>query len=143
MTDQRITDLANESVKDIATALQHYPPLANATMEVQVEGEDLAIINLEGEDLFVEVHLRETTVGIKRTPYMEPVFIPGYYKHYAGDRMNPPEVEDMPLLECATTLQAVTQLVAEEFSNRVGNILEAEGLAESFAETETIFDETA
>lgn len=136
---QSITTLANDAVKEALTILQHYPPLAEAKMEVQVEGDDLAIIELSGEDLFIEVHLEDTTVGIKRTPYKQPKYVPGYFKHHWGGRMNPPEVEDFPLLECATVLQAVTQLVAEEFSNRVTNILEADGLAESYAEVEGIF----
>lgn len=124
------------AVEEITTILAHYPPLAGTKLEVSEEGDDLTIINLDGESYFIEIHLKETTVGLKRTPYMQPSFIPGYYKSYPATRFEPEDVEDCPLLECATILQAVTQIVGQEFYDRVNGALEAEGEAKAIAEME-------
>lgn len=124
------------AVRELAKVLAHYPPLANATLTVHEEGEDLAIIELVGEDLFIEVRLEEWEVGLTKKVRYSPVFVPGYYKHYSATMHCPPEVEEMYLLPCASILQAVTQLVGQEFYERVGGIFEAEAEVKELEEAE-------
>ena len=135
MLDKSITDYANDAIKQLATILPLYEPLANVTLEAQIEGDDLAIINLDGEDLFVEVHLKEKEVGIAHRKVLQPVYIPGYIKHFPGSYHCPPEVEDVQLLECDTVMQAACQIVSEEFYWRALNATEAD----AYAEVEDIF----
>lgn len=124
------------AVRELTTVLAHYPPLANATLELQEEGEDLAIIELTGEDLFIEVRLEEEEVGLTKMLRYTPVFVPGYYKHYSGTRDCPPEVDEVYLLSCTSILQAVTQLIAQEFYWRVGNFLDTEAEVKELEEAE-------
>ena len=133
MSEQRITNEANRAVKELITILELSDDINPNAYEVQVEGEDLAIINLEGEDLYVEVHLKEfPSFGDRKV--LKPVYIPGYYHHSYGGYNSPPEVEDKPLLECAQVIQAACQLVGEAFYWKALNA------TETFEEVETIFD---
>ncbi len=125
-----------DALRELATILAHYPPLADTTLALQEEGEDLAIIELTGEDLFIEVRLEEEEVGLTKMLRCSPVFVPGYYKHYPSTMQSPPEVEEMYLLPCASILQAVIQLVGQEFYWRVGGILEAEAEVKEIEEAD-------
>ena len=138
MQNKSITDYANDAVKQLATLQPHFELLKNVTFEVQIEDDELAIINFEGDDLFIEVELREVpTLSIRRV--VAPVYIAGYYKHHSGGMWNPPEVEDVRMRECKRLTEAVSELVKLDFFQRAEDILEAE----SYAEVEDIFEEIA
>lgn len=139
MSDRTVTDYANEAVKQLAIIAPHFELLKNVTFEVQVEDDSLAVINFEGEDLFIEVHLSEQVAGIGRT-YLRPTYVPGYYKHHGGGYWHPPEVEDIQLDECHSVSRAVTDLMGIYVQQQIEDILEAEAYR---ADAGDIFEEIA
>ena len=138
MLERSITDFANDAVKELATIGAHCELLSRVNAyEVSVEDDTLAIINFDGEDLFMEVHMKEFP-AIGRT-ILRPTYVPGYYKHHHGGYWEPPEVEDVPLDDASTVLEAVSQLISVEWMFRMQDILEAE----SYADAGDIFEEIA
>lgn len=137
MSNELITKFANDAVKQLVKIQPHCPLLENVTFEVSIEDETLALINFNGEDLFMEVHTSEKASIARKVKV--PAYVPGYYKHHYGGYWNPPEVEDVAIGEYDNMLAAVSEYVALDWINRTSDALEAE----SFADAGDIFEESA
>lgn len=126
MTNRTAIEVANNSLTELSMLLALYAPFENLQVEVQEEGDDLVIINFEGEDMFIEVRMEEEPT-ICNAVMLRPKFVPGIYQHHGGYGLNPPEVSEIHFNEYGSLTQAVAKLVATDFEQR------AEGVAEELA----------
>lgn len=135
MGSEAITKVANDAVAVLAKVLRFYPPFANAKMKVDVEGEDLAIIQFEGDDMFIYVELVEEPVqySLRKTLHTVAKFSPGYYKHVGGGRWSPPEVDEVTIDTCDNVIDAIAALVKLDFVSHAGNMLDNEAFADEMA----------
>lgn len=124
MKERSITDYANDAVKRLLTIQPHCELMNGVTLEVRVEDETLAIIDFEGSDMFIEVHIEEHP-AIGRT-VLRPGYVAGYYKHVYGGMWNPPEIEDVQLDSHRDVIGAVSQLVSVDWMWKMDSVLEAE-----------------
>jgi len=138
MSEQSITKFANDAVKRLATIQPHCELMNGVTFEVSVEDDTLAIINFEGSDMFIEVHMEEHP-AIGRT-ILRPGYVAGYYKHHYGGMWNPPEMEDVQLDSHSDVIGAVSQLVSVDWIWKMDSILEAEAFRSDAGD---IFEEIA
>lgn len=138
MGSDAITTVANDAVTIIAKIVRFYAPFANATIKVDIEGDDLAIIQFEGDDMFIRVELVEEKVSFTTRTHTVAKFIPGYYKQVGGDYWSPPDVDDVDIDTCNNVIDAVAALVKLDFVAHADNMLDSEAFVEEMAVMEAI-----
>lgn len=124
-----ISNAVKHAVATISIVLPLYPPLANSKLVVDILDDEVAIIDFAGDDLFIMVKL-STIKSFGDSSVVKESFIPGYYKHHAGGRWNPPEVEEMYFDSCPYILDAVGELIKFCFSHSAGELLSHDDLVQ-------------
>jgi hypothetical protein len=141
-----IDDVAKNAVVALKKALPFYPSFSTLRPTIDIEGDDQAIIQFEGDDMFILIEMRKEKLGITNKTHMVPRYTPGYYKQISGGRWNPPETEDVYLNNGEMhqdVISAFGALVQFDFVHQVSNMMECEAFAEDMAFIEENVDEIA
>jgi len=141
-----IDDVVKNDVLALKKALPFYANFSTLHPTVEVEGDDLAIIQFEGYDIFIAVEMCNETFGFDNKNRVIPKYTPGYYKQISGGRWDPPETEEVYLNNGEVhqdVISALSALVQFDFLHQVSIMMECEFFAEDLAFIEENADEIA
>ncbi len=129
-----IDEIAARDITVLKKILPMYPSFNTLQPTADVEGTTTAIIQFEGDDLFIAIELVEERMGISNRTHLVAKYSPGYYKQVGGGRWDPPETEDVYFgSKCNDVIEALAECVKFDFLHQVTNKLECEAFAEDMA----------
>ena len=129
-----IDELAARDITVLKKILPMYPSFNTLQPTADVEGTNMAIIQFEGDDLFIAIELVEERMGISNRTHIVPKYSPGYYKQVGGGRWDPPETEDVYIdNDCDDIIEALAALVKLDFITQATNRLDCDAFVDEMA----------